>query len=818
MSQEIVYTSAPQGLKTGSKGFCTVISTEGITDYFAERLEMLSGYRHAFSPGDPKAPVNYSHLQIKVGRHSYHVLSRVCDAGFDYSQRSNKLAHHVALEASELVPAGPAAVLASRGFCITKWDGKTKMLPQGRLPTAQRAGTGTCLTWKSVAGDAGWAGVLAESAMVSRPKPVSVIFRAGTDTLALVVESMCLLPAQKRWDVSFNTYFTKAVAGSDCLWRFVLDGTKQAEALRAKPTETIIDLAHLSGRASGGHMVDLARSGKQESDPSQAFVLPGNSGKAWPTRSPRPQVAAAAEDANQDFDSYDPYQGIPELPESHRRKKKKLTRVHIGIMIGFGITLAAAGALLAGAWFSGSLAPNRGSQPAPTLQQDDTTVVPDLEEDTQTDETPLDDKGASALEEGRTTDDSVESSFPVKSSGTLPVFDLSETGGAARILLSVTDPAQCEITLLGSRQFFTEQVTLSAVSGSPESARSWNVEVLSRGVEEPAVLGIFQVDEKQLSFNRSAQATEVQCRQLSHCVLRIDDGTEQRYFALGPAVEWPPQSLRLSDNNPDLTLAYDLPEFVTERLGRVMQFDLQLQSAGDGNVVDWPESALAGLTVPSSARITIRDDFAVSTMRMFGKSPLGRSRGIAQKHNRDLAQIDVEIRVIEDSDGTSKRSFVVDLTPAVFLQPIKESERDFARRFIQGDGSLIGEIRSVPWAIQELTSRLSSDVLRTRFIEPVVDEYNTTIGSPDKQVTVGEEALQSVLTGVADYYDNQPVRDRRKSRETLDQLVEIVRQKSEKLSKLERLNEQLSNTQLHVSGYLMLDGQKVTMMTTRVAK
>jgi hypothetical protein len=58
LSQEILYTSAPQGLKPGSRGFCTVVSTSGMAKNLAERLESLSGYRHAYMPTDADAHLN----------------------------------------------------------------------------------------------------------------------------------------------------------------------------------------------------------------------------------------------------------------------------------------------------------------------------------------------------------------------------------------------------------------------------------------------------------------------------------------------------------------------------------------------------------------------------------------------------------------------------------------------------------------------------------------------------------------------------------------------------------------------------------------
>ncbi len=100
MSQELLYTSAPRGLKPGSSGFCTVASTQGMAAPLASALESLSAYRHVFRPGDPQVhrnPIAYSHVRLNAGGRTYCVLSRVADYGQDYSGRTNKLAHHVAL-------------------------------------------------------------------------------------------------------------------------------------------------------------------------------------------------------------------------------------------------------------------------------------------------------------------------------------------------------------------------------------------------------------------------------------------------------------------------------------------------------------------------------------------------------------------------------------------------------------------------------------------------------------------------------------------------------------------------------------------------
>ena len=198
LSHEIVYTSVPEGLKPGSRGFCTVASTAGIPKNLAEQLESLSGYRQAFALNDPRAslnPVNYSHLLLTVAGRRYSVLSRVCDAGLDYTQRTNKLAHHVALTDTERTAGGPAWALAQPGFSITHWDGPPRHFATGRLPISQDSRFSECRAWKALTGDAGWAGVLAESVMAKPPQTASIIFRPGQDMLPLIVEALSLVPA-----------------------------------------------------------------------------------------------------------------------------------------------------------------------------------------------------------------------------------------------------------------------------------------------------------------------------------------------------------------------------------------------------------------------------------------------------------------------------------------------------------------------------------------------------------------------------------------------------------------------------------------------
>ena len=58
MSLELIYTSAPKGLKAGSSGFCTVAVTGGMSRVVSTKLEMLSGYEFPFKISDPNAKLS----------------------------------------------------------------------------------------------------------------------------------------------------------------------------------------------------------------------------------------------------------------------------------------------------------------------------------------------------------------------------------------------------------------------------------------------------------------------------------------------------------------------------------------------------------------------------------------------------------------------------------------------------------------------------------------------------------------------------------------------------------------------------------------
>ncbi len=278
--QELLYTSAPKGLKPGSRGFCTVLSSSGMPAPVATALEGLSAYRPVFPPGDPQAklnPVVSSHILLSLVGQRRHVLSRIADHGLDYSQRTNKLAHHVVLEREDRPAAGPGWFLGSSGLMRSDWDGVPRVVQNERVIHPEEIQPKVCQKWKDMTGDAGWGGVLAEAFLADPSRLVYIIFEPGMELLPLIEESIALLPTEKRWDVTFSTYFTKLPKGAVCQCRCVLAGSSEANESRRHVNALRIDLSQEPGVATGGVYVTAARTGELPLD--SAPVAPLAEGK-----------------------------------------------------------------------------------------------------------------------------------------------------------------------------------------------------------------------------------------------------------------------------------------------------------------------------------------------------------------------------------------------------------------------------------------------------------------------------------------------------------------------------------------------------------
>lgn len=270
MIEEVINTSAPRGLSAGSRGFCVVAATQGMSNALIERVESLSGYRYYFDSTGSQSLLNrpcFSHLLLKGAGGNRSLLSRIAPAPADYSGRTNRLAHHIIVPIDERPPAGPALTASTPGVFTTQWTGDPRTLaPNRRLPITAPQNAAPCHAWEKATGDAGWAGRLLELIDPVLAKPVFIICPNDVDPLILMTEVCNLLPPESRWQVTFSTCYGGDL-GPDtvCQFRF----------LPATPDAVRIALA-----AFGAIVLDLVAL-RSEAAPSSAAAAAARLGELY---------------------------------------------------------------------------------------------------------------------------------------------------------------------------------------------------------------------------------------------------------------------------------------------------------------------------------------------------------------------------------------------------------------------------------------------------------------------------------------------------------------------------------------------------------
>ncbi len=313
MTHELILTSVSQGLESDSRGFCVVAKDRLLPQPLRERLESLCAFRHLNVENPALQPTVYSHVIFTEVDRTWHLLSRIADTGTDFRHEPNKLVHHIVLRNDETVEEGPAWLLALPEFHLIEWitpavafeTGRpvpslaasktqnrfqqilreqhwldpTKLAPlalseteknerlwqknQGSLALPHGSvSTSPCPTWQEVVGDAGWAGILANTARTGQP--AVLLFHPGMNLLPLFFEAIALLSSAFRWKVTFSTYYTQLPDHIACQWKGVLADSREAEQLKVDPNQLILDLTQPMGMAPAGDYVDFARKGHPE--------------------------------------------------------------------------------------------------------------------------------------------------------------------------------------------------------------------------------------------------------------------------------------------------------------------------------------------------------------------------------------------------------------------------------------------------------------------------------------------------------------------------------------------------------------------------
>ena len=145
MPLQLLFTSARQGLVPGRSGFCTVARHRAMPERLAQLLEGLG------TPHDAPTGATFTFRLLEAAGQRWYVLSRFVARGLDYTQRDNRLAHHLAFSQEEAMVLPPPAALAYRwDQWKDEWSGEPTWLEGEAKPLILKPGPALtpAATWR----------------------------------------------------------------------------------------------------------------------------------------------------------------------------------------------------------------------------------------------------------------------------------------------------------------------------------------------------------------------------------------------------------------------------------------------------------------------------------------------------------------------------------------------------------------------------------------------------------------------------------------------------------------------------------------------
>jgi hypothetical protein len=293
MPQQLIYTSAPRGLVAGRSGHCTVARNADMREPLVLQLEKLSYYQHLSLSGGRERPI-FSCRLLDIRGSQYHVLSRIQDAGLDFTGRTNYLAYHLVFTPQEVRRlASPPAILRGWPGWVRSWSKEPQVLESedwSGLEALLSSGFVPATTWQQVTGDA----VNGYSLLEPRVGIALRVDNLSEDLiLALFAESLELLELRDprrdfhatAWGYTFTTSVQEQDNLADFRWR-CLHADNPASSRFAGPD--CRPLSDLRAQRVTAEETMLARSGRQR----PRFVLQPQNVRATEGQTARLQAKA----------------------------------------------------------------------------------------------------------------------------------------------------------------------------------------------------------------------------------------------------------------------------------------------------------------------------------------------------------------------------------------------------------------------------------------------------------------------------------------------------------------------------------------------
>lgn len=274
MPLQLIFTSAPQGLTPGRSGYCTVARHRAVPDRLAQLLESV-GTPHERPEGE-----TFTLRMLEAGGKNWCVLSRFVARGLDYTQRDNRLAHHLifSLEEAALLPP-PAAIAGRWKGWRNEWSGAPTWLEGEDRPLQLETQTPLtpAITWREDTGTGAKAAWLINA---SGPAAVGLLNPPETLRLLRLLAEASALLGKSAWAATFTTDAT--TTGNDgFLW--VVNSTSAPATIDFATAKSLpAPSGDIARQAAAGLTSPRAGAGQpQRRTPTSSTPSSGNNLAAW---------------------------------------------------------------------------------------------------------------------------------------------------------------------------------------------------------------------------------------------------------------------------------------------------------------------------------------------------------------------------------------------------------------------------------------------------------------------------------------------------------------------------------------------------------
>lgn len=284
MIGQLVFTSAPRGLEAGKYGYCTVARTRSLS---ARLVRLVEGWSYWQEFGQQEEPIHVFR-KTEVNGEVWAILTRLQQAGTDYSGRANFIAHHLLIPAQDVgqLPS-PATLFRDWTGWRKEWNEPPRYLDDQSSYSWPEQPSHPANHWAALTGDQAYAhhpgliGTGEIARLMVRPDlPTAVI-------LDLFLESGQSL-GQRAWDFPFTTRWQKNDRKSDFRW--IAGSAALLQEMGQVSASGDFDLAQTPPRLPD--LISVPSAVPPSRSPKLTFAAPGEKGK--PAFTPPRRVQATA--------------------------------------------------------------------------------------------------------------------------------------------------------------------------------------------------------------------------------------------------------------------------------------------------------------------------------------------------------------------------------------------------------------------------------------------------------------------------------------------------------------------------------------------